>query len=624
MRKKRWAVRWACFLVLLLLIVIPASAEPEPEFATLAALENAIIPPRDRVALAIRLQGVREALSPPTAAAVRQVGERQTFWVTNTSANLSMQVEASLRVVGEHIYVWVDEKAAATDIWQPLADAFDASIYDAVRALWGSENTPGVDGDPRIYALFAHGLGSSVAAYYSSEHAYPQFAVPTSNQHEMVTFNLDTLGGALDVEYLSSVLAHEFQHMIRHHQDANESTWLDEGFSTFTELHLGHYIDAIGPVASFLSRPRTQLNTWAEDGPRIPHYGASLMFVTYFYEQFGLEALRDLSQEPVDGLASVDAVLRRRGQPGVNTFFADWVLANFLLDPALENGRYRYDLLRGLTSPPPQAVVNAYPYLYATELPQYTADYFVFNDLRGRRALDVSIAAPDTVSLVDTEARSGRTMWYSNRADESDTTLTRAFDLTGAAHATLNFRVWYHFENLWDYGYVMVSTDGGAGWSILSTPHTTEANPHFNAYGPGYTGSSGGWIDESISLDAYAGQTILLRFEAITDDAVTQPGMLIDDVSIPEVGYSDDFEAGDGGWQAEGWILMDNTLPQQVWVQAVQQAGTVSEISRWLAPDDQTWSLPLRADVDQVVLVVSPFAPLTTVPMPYVLSVGAR
>ncbi len=36
------------------------------------------------------------------------------------------------------------------------------------------------------------------------------------------------------------------------------------------------------------------------------------------------------------------------------------------------------------------------------------------------------------------------------------------------------------------------------------------------------------WIEESLSLDAYAGENILVRFEMITDDAVNQAGMAIE------------------------------------------------------------------------------------------------
>jgi hypothetical protein len=170
----------------------------------------------------------------------------------------------------------------------------------------------------------------------------------------------------------------------------------------------------------------------------------------------------------------------------------------------------------------------------------------------------------------------------------------------------------------------MISTNEGTTWTPLDTPNMTTDNPHNNAYGPGYTGSSGGWLAESISLDAYTGREILLRFEMITDDATTQPGMVIDDVSIPELDYRSDFETDGGGWESVGWVRTDNTLPQQVWVQAVQQIGSDVTITRWLAPAESRWSLPLEPGVEQMALVISPFAPLTTVSMPYALEVAAR
>jgi hypothetical protein len=167
----------------------------------------------------------------------------------------------------------------------------------------------------------------------------------------------------------------------------------------------------------------------------------------------------------------------------------------------------------------------------------------------------------------------------------------------------------------------MVSTDDGATWDILETPHTTRENPHNNAYGPGYTGQSGGWLAESLSLDAYAGQEILLRFEMITDDAIVQPGMAVDDVRIPEIGYSSDFESGDGGWQPEGWIMIDNVLPQQTWVQAIQFGSDGVTITRWLAYGEGEWTLDLVPGVREVTLAVSPFAPVTTVDARYTLAV---
>lgn len=614
-------LRALLFVLLALLLAAPVLAEPGHETAT--ALSEAVVPPRDRIDLARRLMGVVEIAEPPASPPGWKLGDSKTFWVTNEFENRAFQVSADLRTLGEHIALWVEEGVRINPATlDRLAEIFDTEIYGPMHALWGSENSPGVDGDPRVYGLFAYGLGPGVAAYFASEHIYPIEAVSTSNEHEMFFFNLDTLGVNFAAEAIAGIVAHEFQHMIQEHLDTNESIWLNEGFSKFSEIYVGYPFGSIGTAITFLAQPQTQLNHWPEDGSPIPHYGAALMFVTYFYDRYGAVALRALGGHPASGLESVDQVLADLGQPGVNEFFADWVLANYLQNTALEDGRYGYRSLKNLTTPALTALVSEYPYRRANEASQYSTNYYVFNRLRGAQTLHISLSLPDTVQLVPTQAASGQRMWYSNKADNSDTTLTQRIDLTSVSSAALHYNVWYHIEHLWDYGYVMVSTDDGATWTPLQTPNMTTENPHNNAYGPGYTGDSGGWLAEEISLDAYAGQVILLRFEMITDDATTQPGMVIDDVRIPEIGYTSDFESDSGGWDAQGWIWIDNTLAQQVWVQAVQQTGSNAAITRWLAPAETSWSLPLEPGVEQVTLAISPFAPLTTVSMPYELLVS--
>lgn len=620
--------RIALGLAVLLLAGAPVTAQDQApaDFPTMRVLETTNIPPRDRVQLAQALLGVGEIPPRPTSAPQRPIGQQKTFHVTNASDDRAFSVEATLTAIGEHAYFWV-ENGAAVDPYQigALAAAFDRKIYPETRALWGSEDTPGIDGDPRIYALFAHDLGVGTAAYFVSEHVYPREAVSTSNEHEMFFFNLDAIGTNFNQRAIESILAHEFQHMIRNHLQVNEEYWLNEGFSEFTQLHL--YDVPVWEIISFLSLPDTQLNTWAEGASgRAQHYGASLLFVTYLADRFGLDAVRALSaDDAVRGLDAVNNVLTALGEPDVNSVFADWVAANYLFDPTLDDRRFGYTSIgSGVVTAQPAATFASYPVMFEDTAAQYATDYVVLTNLNGVSALDIRLEAPATTQLVPVDAFSGRQMWYSNKSDVSSTTLTRAFDLTDVDSATLSFALWYHTERSWDYGYVMASDDGGQTWDILATESSTSDNPHNTAYGPGYTGESGGWRTETTSLDAYAGGDVLVRFQMITDDAVTQPGLLVDDVRIPEIGYSDDFETGDGGWEAAGWVWIDNLLPQNVWVQAIQRRGTDATVTRWQASGPDAWTLVLDAGVEQVTLAVSPFAPVTTIAMPYTLEVVAR
>jgi len=183
--------------------------------------------------------------------------------------------------------------------------------------------------------------------------------------------------------------------------------------------------------------------------------------------------------------------------------------------------------------------------------------------------------------------------------------------------------MWYDIERDWDYGYVLVSNDGGQTWDALPGPMTTTTNPNGNSFGEAYTGRSRGWVEEGYDLGAYAGQEILVRFEYVTDDAVNRPGWLIDDVRIPELGYETDFESGPGEWEAAGFVYSDNRIPQRYRVQVV----TVGQETQVLPlPVDETGqgSLTVRGlgqDADAAVLIVSAMAPVTTEEAGYTFTV---
>ena len=104
-------------------------------------------------------------------------------------SNTNTPVEAELIATGEHIAIWVDTRATADPARaETLAREFDTVIYSKMRALWGSERTPGIDADPRVVALFTYGVGDSIAAYYASEHSLPRGIVPDSNEAEMMIY----------------------------------------------------------------------------------------------------------------------------------------------------------------------------------------------------------------------------------------------------------------------------------------------------------------------------------------------------------------------------------------------------------------------------------------------------
>jgi bacillopeptidase F (M6 metalloprotease family) len=72
-----------------------------------------------------------------------------------------------------------------------------------------------------------------------------------------------------------------------------------------------------------------------------------------------------------------------------------------------------------------------------------------------------------------------------------------------------------------------------------------------------FTGYSGGWIPVTMDLSDFGGHTIDLYFTTWQDGAFTLQMMYVDDISIPEIGFFDDVEAGEDGWTSTGWYVTD-------------------------------------------------------------------
>ncbi len=594
---------------------------------TLSTLENTTVPINSPTDLACRLKqicDVSPTVAPP--ATPYPIGTQKSFWVTNIDTNENFQVTARLHYSTEHVYFWVQEGVRVNDKdLQRLVDTFENEIYPTNRAFFGTEWSPGIDGDPHIYILYARGIGNSIAGYFSSADEMPPEVHPYSNAHEMFVFNADTVG--LAEEFTYGVLAHEFQHMIHWYLDRNESSWLNEGFAELAAF-LNEY-DPGGFDWVYLRDPDLQLNDWPNNpNATTPHYGAGFLFTTYFLDRFGNEATQTLAAMEQNGLVSVDETLKSldardplTGTPlRADDVFLDWVIANYLNNPEVADGRFAYSNYDLPTKARQSLNIVSCPREPMTyEVKQYGADYI---RLACEGEYTLIFQGDTSTRLLPADPYSGRYAFWSNKGDESDMRLTRQFDLTGTDSATLAFRTWYDIEEDYDYLYLEVSTDG-EHWQIVQTPSGTDENPSGNSYGWGYNGTSNGWIEERVDLSAFAGQTIWVRFEYITDAAVNGEGMLIDDISIPEIGYFSDFESDDGGWEAEGFVRIQNQLPQTFRL-ALITIGQDEITVATLTPDENNYlALPVQigGDVDAVVLVVTGTTRYTRIPARYQIEV---
>ncbi len=524
-----------------------ATSSPAP---TIAPSEEP--PDRDLIDLARRFRGLavdspREARSEPFD---YSVGDRETFDVLDLDVPERKQVTATVRHITEHAYFFVaDGVQASQSTLARIGGDFESKVYPAVRAAFGSEWSPGVDGDTRITLLHAP-LGG-VGGYFGSSDEYPSTVAPYSNEREMLY---------IDSGYLQSpgagynaLVAHELQHMIDWHADPEEEGWVNEGLSQVAAELLGG-----GGVEAFLTSPDTQLNAWPALADSGRHYAASELFFRYLLDRHGgRENAKELLAAQGDGIDGVDEYL----EPFDTSFrdvFADWVVANYV-DAA--DGKYVHEGIDARTRI--KTTVNAAGEGQGT-VHQFAADYL---EIKASSQASFSFDGGDEVSM-GVPPLAGA-FWWSNQGDGIDSRLTREFDLSDVSKATLRFMTWYDIEEGWDYAYVAASTDGGKTWKALPGRHTTTDDPVGASYGPGYTGNSDGWVQEEIDLTAYAGRQILLRFEYVTDDASTLTGFAVDNIAIAELAYRYDTE-DIGEWTAEGFRQITGPLPQRFLVQLIE------------------------------------------------------
>ena len=409
------------------------------------------------------------------------------------------------------------------------------------------------------------------------------------------------------------MLAHEFQHVIQWAIDPGEVTWMNEGFSELACALSGleaWYSELISNA--FAERPDTQLNSWSgELDQAAAQFGASYLFMTYFMDRFGDQATRALDADPKNGVDSLDTVLQSLDAGfGFDDVFADWVVANYLCDVEIEDGRYGYQNLK----PPSFSVEADYgvqdlPVEQLVSVGQYATDYIAYH---GQGSFQVEFAGATLAGLAPMPAYSGKYVWWGGRGTNSDMTLTREFDLTGLQQATLTFYTWYDIDEAYDYAYVEISVDG-EHWMTLPGQTTTHDDPNGVNFGNGFTGVSDDWIQEKIDLTSYVGQQVNIRFEYLTDDGPTYAGIYLDDIEIPELNYLDDAESSDGGWEAHGFTRNTMAIPQEWLVQLITQRGDQTTVERLhLQPDNiGRWMVDLGPG-EKGILVISGRTRVTT------------
>lgn len=510
----------------------------------------------------------RTGYTDPEAAIVpdplAQVGDTETFHLSDGFEITS--IRATLAYANEAATFWVQDGVdLLTRDLRVAADEFARDVIPAVTEVFGDIPDPGIDGDPRLAVLHVDDLVGSIGEFVSYD-LLPASEFEGSNEREMLYVSATGLEVGSDA-YMAT-LAHELQHLLDYTGKENTPLWMAEGMAQVAERIAGY--DQVISDDDYLSVNAVALNDWSAAQLDDRHYGASYLFFVYLYERWGAEAMRALMESELSGMAAVDGLARRNGTD-LEELVGDWITAIALDDPSIGDGRFGF-LADTVGRACPLNRPETAPHRVSGVIPQFAPRYF---GVEGSGPLQVSFAGAAQVGVIDDLPFRGEHLWWSGRADNSASSMTRAFDLSGLRSATLEYRIWY------DTGYddgatVQVSTDGGATWHVLEGRRAGEITLGTDHVIPAYTGTSGNgatpsWVRDEVDLTPYAGGEVLIRFEYATDLYEGRLGLAIDNVEIAELGYLDGAE-DPGGWMLDGFIRTDNRFSQP-WVLRLIQPG---------------------------------------------------
>jgi hypothetical protein len=501
--------------------------------------------------------------------------------------------EFTLRSVGENIEIWVAEDLSFPDdrpahvVTQEqvdkLRDEFDSNIYPKATTFFGTPDVldgshsplPGMVGLPEGYYEGSDKVIMLVdnikdEGYYDP--TYPFFVAGFFWQtlenyidRNIITIDTNSWETRLESTFFGTTI-HELQHLIHADNDGAEETWLNEGMSTFSEF-LGGYGHDDRSINFYLDHPENSLVNWDEHqgaatGPEtIADYGQVYLFTLYMNDKFGQEFIRDLALKESQGINSVNEVLKEHGSSlDFTQLYQNFITALALDSDRVGNGVYKFDNInlrdlvvdnegtkRGKTVDFEGAVK-----FEKEGVPAWGGDFkeLDFQDKIRSISFDgVDFLPIPWKSVADPLGSDNQVLW-GNEGDEADNGLIFEADLTAVDTATLKFDNFIDIEEQWDFGVVQVSTDGGETWNSLENENTRsdvveEGYPKIKENVPGFSGHYEDWQKETFDLSEYAGEKVLVSFRYLTDWGYNDTGWYIDNIEIPEIGYSNDGSSTD-------------------------------------------------------------------------------
>ncbi len=151
-----------------------------------------------------------------------------------------------------------------------------------------------------------------------------------------------------------------------------------------------------------------------------------------------------------------------------------------------------------------------------------TTDVFESNDWEVTTTTFVS--APS--SITDSEG--------GNYASNENKTIaiSTPIDLTTAIAAGVSYQTRWDIEEQFDYVQFEISIDAGANWIPQCGKFTTRGGSQQAEGEPIYDGVQTQWVKEEINLSDYLGETLIARFQLVSDNGGNRDGFYFDDLEF--------------------------------------------------------------------------------------------
>jgi hypothetical protein len=368
------------------------------------------------------------------------------------------------------------------------------------------------------------------------------------------------------------VFAHEYQHLLHRYTDPDESTWVNEGLSDFTEVftgyaHLDRHVDEKGyesHTQAFLgwlsvfhpdwnpitydAGPENGLTAWGDQGGGeiLADYGNAMFFMNYLNSQgLGKDFFHAWQHNQANGIEGLDDTLAAFGAgTDFGTLFNDDIISA-LVDGYIDNGasvnggtaaQFQNDATEATILLNGQANDTA-------GAPPWGADYIDLGDGSSLTSIAfdgddefVFPGGPEWVVDGDGYFTNPDVAGTDHYDDNQDLSIARS--VAGHDGAVLSFDHYYAIELDWDFGFVQVSTDEGATWQSLACDGTTSqhdpgAISRIVANLPGYSGAAGSAdVPVHVTCPALPVGSDYITFRLMTDPAVEFDGWHVKNIQL--------------------------------------------------------------------------------------------